>query len=287
MVAPTRTIRGATRSTRAEALKLLRPELSYDPDFGVRFAREADMVARLNHPNIVGVNDRGVEDGQLWISMPYIDGMDAEVALAQCHGPMPAARAIHIVSQIAAALDFAHRNGLWHRDVKQANILLAPGHDSEPERVWLSDFGIAKAADEGVGLTTTGKVIATFDYASPEQIAGRAFDHRVDIYALGCVLYKLLTGSVPYPGTTLASALHGHVNLPPPRPTSRTPWLAPGWDQVIARAMAKDPDTPTSGFPAAEHSPWPRRRRTAPFRIRMRCPTRSVPCVLTRFPASR
>lgn len=196
------------------------------------------MVARLNHPNIVGVNDRGVEDGQLWISMPYIDGMDAEVALAQCHGPMPAARAIHIVSQIAAALDFAHRNGLWHRDVKPANILLAPGHDSEPERVWLSDFGIAKAADEGVGLTTTGKVIATFDYASPEQIAGRAFDHRVDIYALGCVLYKLLTGSVPYPGTTLASALHGHVNLPPPRPTSRTPWLAPGWDQVIARAMA-------------------------------------------------
>jgi len=168
--------------------------------------------------------------------------MDAEAALAQCRGPMPAARAIRIVTQIGAALDFAHRNGLWHRDVEPANILLAPGQDDEPERVLLTDFGIAKAADDGQGLTKTGNVIATFDYAPPEQIeGGLAVDHRVDIYALGCVLFKLLTGSVPYPGTTMAAALHGHLNLAPPRPTMRSPWLAPGLDEVIARAMAKDP----------------------------------------------
>ncbi len=230
------------RLPRSDALKLLRPDLSYNPDFAIRFAREADIAARLDHPNIVGVNDRGVEDGQLWISMPYIAGMDAEQALAQAGGRLPADRAIRIVSQIGAALDFAHRNGLWHRDVKPANIMLTPGEDGEPERVLLADFGIAKAADEGRGLTRTGNVIGTFDYAPPEQIEGRAFDHRVDIYALGCVLYKLLTGSVPYPGTSMAAALHGHLNRPPPRPTERTPWLAPELDDVIARAMAKDPD---------------------------------------------
>jgi len=230
------------RLPRSDALKLLRPDLSYDPDFAVRFAREADIAARLDHPNIVGVNDRGVEDGQLWISMPYIAGMDAAQALAQAGGRLPAPRAVRIVGQIGAALDFAHRNGLWHRDVKPANIMLTPGEEGEPERVLLADFGIAKAADEGRGLTKTGNVIGTFDYAPPEQIEGRAFDHRVDIYALGCVLYKLLTGSVPYPGTSVAAALHGHLHRPPPRPTERTPWLAPALDDVIVRAMAKEPD---------------------------------------------
>lgn len=151
--------------------------------------------------------------------MPFIDGMDAEQALAESLGPMPPQRALRIVSQIGAALDFAHRNGLWHRDVKPANIMLAPGQDDEPERVLLTDFGIAKAADESHGLTKTGNVIATFDYAPPEQIEGRPVDHRMDIYALGCVLFKLLTGSVPYPGSTMAAALNGHLNLaPPPQP---------------------------------------------------------------------
>ena len=230
------------RLPRVEALKLLRPEWSDDPDFSERFAREADIVARLDHPNIVAVHDRGTEDGQLWISMPFIDGVDAEQALADNRGPLPIQRAIRIVAQVGAALDFAHRNGMWHRDVKPANILLAQGHDDEPERVWLTDFGIAKAADEGRGLTRTGNVIATFDYAAPEQIEGRVVDHRVDIYALGGVLHKLLTGLVPYPGSTMAASLYGHLNRPPPRPTERAPWLPPGLDEVLSRAMAKKPE---------------------------------------------
>jgi len=131
------------RLPRYDALKLLRAELCDDPAFVGRFEREADTVAQLDHPNVVAVHDRGSQDGQLWISMRYIDGTNAEKALADYHSGMPPERAVRIVSKVASALDYAHRRDLLHRDVKPANILLASGSDDddETERVFLSDFG--------------------------------------------------------------------------------------------------------------------------------------------------
>jgi len=234
---------GHPRLPRYDALKLLRPELSADPDFAARFLREADVVARLSHRNIVSVLDRGEYAGQLWLSMQFVDGVDAERVLAETPGGLPPGRVLHIVTETAAALDCAHRNNLIHRDVKPANILLAPSADGDdgPEQVFLTDFGIAKSLDGATKLTRTGSVLATFDYASPEQLESRPVDARSDVYALGCVLYRLLTGSVPFPGTSVAALMHGHLALPPPRPTAVAPWLAPAIDDVVARAMAKDP----------------------------------------------
>lgn len=231
------------RLPRMDALKLLKPEFSTDPDFSRRFLHEADVVAGLSHRNIVAVLDRGEDRGQLWLTMQYIEGIDAEQALDAAGGILPAERAAHIVTEVAAALDAAHRHHLIHRDVKPANILLSPSSDDdEPEQVFLTDFGIAKSTQSGsTRLTRTGAVLATFDYASPEQIESRSPDGRSDIYSLACVLYKLLTGSVPYPGPGVAAAIHGHLQLPPPRPTTRVPWLAPRIDGVLARAMSKDP----------------------------------------------
>ncbi|HYN71426.1 MAG TPA: protein kinase [Nakamurella sp.] len=234
------------RLPRYDALKLLRAELCDDPAFVGRFEREADTVAQLDHPNIVAVHDRGSQDGQLWISMRFIDGTNAEKALADYHSGMPPERAVRIVSRVASALDYAHRHDLLHRDVKPANILLASGaDDDETERVFLSDFGVAKAigvaAEREASLTSTGSVVATLDYASPEQIKGQPLDHRSDIYALGCVLYKLLTGSVPYPGESVAARVYGHLNNPPPAPSARVPSVPRGFDEVVATAMAKEP----------------------------------------------
>jgi serine/threonine-protein kinase len=235
------------RLPRYDAIKLLRPELCNDPAFVGRFEREADTVAQLDHPNIVSVYDRGSSDGQLWISMRFIDGTNAERALAEYAGGMPPDRAVRIISRVASALDYAHRHQLLHRDVKPANILLAAGaDDDESERVFLSDFGVAKAigaaADRLASLTSTGSVVATLDYASPEQIRGLALDHRSDIYALGCVLYKLLTGVVPFPGDSIASRVYDHLNRSVRPPSELVDGLPAGFDEVVATAMAKDPE---------------------------------------------
>lgn len=236
------------RLPRNDALKLLRPELCSDPSFVMRFEREADMVAQLDHPNIVAVHDRGSQDGQLWISMRFIDGINAEAALREYRAGMPPTRAVRIIGKVASALDYAHKHRLLHRDVKPANILLTPGpdDDEETERVFLSDFGVAKAigeaADSVSSLTSTGSVVATLDYASPEQIKGQPLDHRSDIYALGCVLHKLLTGSVPYPADSVVARVYGHLNKDIPRPSDSVPDLPPAFDEVVAKAMAKEPD---------------------------------------------
>jgi len=231
------------RLPRYDALKLLKPDLSTDPTFVKRFEREGQLAAQLDHPNIVPVHDCGVWDGQLWISMRYVDGTNAERALAQTPGGMPPERAVRIVGKIASALDYAHRHLLLHRDVKPANILLCAADDEdEPERVFLSDFGVAKPIGGGPGVTATGDVLGTLDYSAPEQIRGLQPDTRSDIYALGCVLYKLLTGTVPYPGETPAARVYGHLDGPIPRPGDRVPSLPAGLDEVVVTAMAKKPD---------------------------------------------
>ena len=230
------------RLPRLEALKVLRPEYSADADFARRFLLEADLVAGLEHRNIVPVLDRGEDEGRLWLTMRYVDGIDAEDALAAAGGLLPARRAVHIVTEVAAALDCAHRSNLVHRDVKPANVLLSRPVDDEPEQVFLTDFGIASALDAATRLTRTGMVLATFDYASPEQFESLPLDARSDVYSLGCVLHRLLTGSVPFPGRLG----RGGAARPPGPAAARGrrrghPGCRPGLDAVIARAMAKDP----------------------------------------------
>ncbi|MBE5449276.1 serine/threonine protein kinase [Mycobacteroides abscessus subsp. abscessus] len=225
---------------RKDALKVLSAEYSLDGQFRARFQQEADLAAGLDHPNIVTVYNRGESDaGQLWIAMQYVAGSDAHKELDA--GLMTAARAVRIIVEVAKALDYAHRRGLIHRDIKPANFLLAPDpHDDE--RVLLADFGIARLRDAGSHLTATGAVVATVAYAAPEALSGTDIDHRVDVYALGCALYRMLTGKTPFGGGgNAATVIAAHLSSPPPRPTVDCPELSHAFDEVIAIAMAKDP----------------------------------------------
>lgn len=223
---------------RYDALKVLSAELSRDENFRARFLREAEVAAKLDHPNIVAVYDRGqTDDGKLWIAMQYVDGTDAEAASAS---PMPPERAVHIVTEVAKGLDHAHARNIIHRDVKPANFLLSgkPGVD---ERVLLGDFGIARALDD-VGMTATGSFLATVPYSAPEVLSGNPIDGRADIYSLGCTLYRLLTGMTPFPATNgMAAVMMAHLQQAPPRVTDLAPWLPPSLDEVVAIGMAKDP----------------------------------------------
>ncbi|MFC7447931.1 serine/threonine-protein kinase PknD [Rhodococcus daqingensis] len=219
------------------ALKVLRASWTGDDYVRSRFELEADHTARLEHPNIVAVHDRGREGDLLWISMQYVAGVDAKQALE--FGPLGVERAVHIISETAKALDYAHGAGVLHRDVKPANILLAPG---DPERVLLTDLGTAKSMNETLHLTQTGMLVATLLYAAPEQIRGGDVDHRVDIYALGCTFFHLVTGQPPYPGSSAPAVMHAHLNAPIPRPSALRPELPRAFDVAIARAMAKNRD---------------------------------------------
>ena len=223
---------------RRVALKLLNEQLSSDADFRRRFTQEAILAARLSHPNIVSIHDQGQAQGQLWIAMQYVDGTDAAGALRAARGLLEPNRAVGIVEQIGAALDYAHRAGLVHRDVKPANMLLT--HDVS-ERALLTDFGIAKAADLA-GLTQTGGVVATFAYASPEQIDGQHVDGRSDQYSLACSAFELLTGSRPFVGDSAASVMFAHMHKPPPSANALAPHLPGAVNDVLARAMAKNPN---------------------------------------------
>ncbi|MFI1240411.1 serine/threonine-protein kinase [Nocardia salmonicida] len=227
---------------RTDALKVLSADLSTDAEFRARFEREANLAAGLDHPNVVAVYNRGEEDGQLWIAMQYIDGVDASDEAKKGPSVMTPARALRIVTEVGKGLDHAHRRGLLHRDVKPANFLLAKSEDpGEEERVLLTDFGVAKSAEDSQDLTATGSFMATVAYAPPEQLVATRLDHRADIYSLGCAFFKLLTGQNPYPSTVPAVVMMGHLHEPPPRVTSVRPELPPALDRVIAKAMAKEP----------------------------------------------
>jgi eukaryotic-like serine/threonine-protein kinase len=223
---------------RSDALKVLSPELSRDPDFRARFIREADVASSLDHPNIVSIYRRGEFEGQLWIAMQFVDGIDADAALRA--GTMTPARAVHIIGEVGKALDYAHQRGVVHRDIKPANFLLS-GPIGPDERVLLGDFGIARALDD-VGLTGTGSVTATVAYAAPEVLAGHPFDGRADLYSLACTLFRLLTGRAPFATANgSAAVMAAHLHAPPPKVTDAAPGLSAQLDQVVAIAMAKDP----------------------------------------------
>lgn len=225
---------------RHDALKVLWPHLASDHEFRARFEREAKLAATLDHPNIVAVQNRGEDEGCLWIALQYVPGTDAATAAEHDPAAMTAQRALRIITEIGKGLDHAHRRGMLHRDIKPANFLLAP-QDYGQERVLLADFGIAKQADGNTELTRTGTFLATIAYASPEQLSGGPVDARSDIYSLACSFYRLLTGETPYPGTQPAMVMMGHLNEPPPRITAKRPDLPATLDAVIARALAKDP----------------------------------------------
>ncbi|UGT39612.1 serine/threonine protein kinase [Nocardia yamanashiensis] len=225
---------------RMDALKVLSTEMSRNDEFRGRFQREANLVAGLDHPNIVSVHNRGEENGQLWIAMQYVEGTDASAEQKRDPAAMTPLRALRIIAEIGRGLDYAHRKGLLHRDVKPANFLLATA-DAEDERALLADFGVAKSTEDATELTQTGSFVATIAYAPPEQLSGLPLDHRADIYSLACSFFKLLTGQNPYPATQPALVMMGHLHEPPPRPTALNPQLPAALDQVIAVAMAKEP----------------------------------------------
>jgi eukaryotic-like serine/threonine-protein kinase len=222
---------------RSDALKILSSEYSQDAEFRARFVREADLAATLDHPNIVTVYNRGeTDEGQLWIAMQYVAGSDADKELIR--GRMTPNRAVHIITELAKALDYAHGRNLLHRDVKPANFLLA----SQDVRVLLADFGIARALDDSSGLTATGMVVASVAYAAPETLSGKKVDGRADIYSLGCSLYRMLTGRTPFADAGgMAGMAAAHLSQPAPRVTDHVESLPEVINAVIAKAMAKAP----------------------------------------------
>ncbi|MFD0365899.1 serine/threonine-protein kinase [Nocardia sp. GCM10030253] len=226
---------------RRDALKVLSADLSTDDEFRARFEREANLAAGLDHPNIVAVYNRGEEAGQLWIAMQYVEGTDASEEAKKGPSIMTPQRALRIVSEVGKGLDYAHRRGLLHRDVKPANFLLSAAEEGDEERILLTDFGVAKSADDGQDLTATGNFMATVAYAPPEQLVGTSLNHRADIYSLGCSFFKLLTGQNPYPSTMPAVVMMGHLHEPPPKLSAIRPGLPAALDGVIEKVMAKDP----------------------------------------------
>src|SRR5215217_447826 len=262
---------------RPVALKLLPPALAGDPDFRARFLREMRVAAAIDHPNIVPIYRAGEDRGLLYLAMRYVHASDLRRVL-ETEGRLDPVRTLSILDQVARALDAAHARGLVHRDVKPANILLAPPViDGDPEHVYLVDFGLARSDSDDRSIGGAGSFLGTPRYAAPEQAAGLPVDGRTDGYALGCVLYECLTGHPPFPGGSGEAVLLAHLESPPPRVTALRPDLPPAIDQVVARALAKVPEdrfpscralvtaarqaltqtTPTPGTPGTPGTPDP------------------------------
>lgn len=230
---------------RVVALKLVVPDLAADADFRQRFQRESRVAAAIDHPNAVPVYEAGEEAGRLYISMRYVEGTDLRTLVAR-EGKLEPHRAVRIVAQVAAALDAAHARGLVHRDVKPANVLIEERDSSE--HAYLTDFGLTRHAEGHSEITQTGAWVGTLDYASPEQIEGRGLDARADVYALGCLLYKALTGKAPFADRQDVAKIYAHMNEPPAAVSESTPDAPVALDGVLERALAKDPD---ARFPSA------------------------------------
>jgi serine/threonine-protein kinase len=220
--------------SRYVAIKVLRGELAHDQRFIARFRREALAVAKLSHPNLLHVYDAGVDHNVYYIVMDYVDGGSLKDLIRQ--GPLETGRAVSIAAQVADALNYAHQQGFVHRDVKPANVLLT--RDGRP---LLADFGIARALDASMHLTRTGASIGTPEYMAPEQAEGQPADGRTDIYALGIVLYEMLTGQVPFSTPTPMATLYKQVHDPPP-PLRQINTAVPPWlEMVVDKALAKRP----------------------------------------------
>jgi serine/threonine protein kinase len=229
------------RLHRDVAVKVLRADLARDPSFYLRFRREAQNAAALNHPAIVAVYDTGEADtptGPLpYIVMEYVEGVTLR-DIVHTDGPMEPQRAIEVIADACQALNFSHQHGIIHRDVKPANIMI-----SKTGAVKVMDFGIARAlADTGNPMTQTAAVIGTAQYLSPEQARGEKVDARSDVYSLGCVLYEMLTGEPPFVGDSPVAVAYQHVREDPVPPSQRYAGISPELDAVVLKALAKNPE---------------------------------------------
>jgi serine/threonine protein kinase len=222
------------RLERVVALKVIRPDLAADESFRRRFRREAQLAATVDHPGVVPVYEAGDTDDVLFVAMRWVAGVNLQRLLATERRLEPT-RAVGMVRQVADALHAAHEVGLVHRDVKPANVLV------EGSRIYLSDFGLARLATASSDTTVAAGITGTVDYLAPELLEGSMAGPAADVYALGCLLFELLTGSVPYPMQGLIAKLHAHAHLEPPAPSDLCPQLPRGIDRVVAQALAKDP----------------------------------------------
>lgn len=230
------------RLPRRDALKVLRSDISSDPDYIERFNREADLASKLWHPHIVGIHDRGKYRGRLWISMDFVDGTDTARLLQYHPSGMSMQDVLNVVKAVAGALDYAHGMSLLHRDVKPANILVADADHSE-QRVLLADFGVARDLGETTSgsLTATNMTVGTAAYAAPEQLMGLDVDGRADQYSLAATAYHLLAGKQLFQHSNAAVVISKHLNSEPPMISSARPELQ-SLDEPLARALAKSPD---------------------------------------------
>jgi serine/threonine protein kinase len=223
---------------RAVAVKVIAPELSQDALSRDRFKQEARLAASLDHPHVLPVYEAEEADGLLYIAMRYVRGADLRQEIAS-RGRLDLDEAASIVMQVGGALDAAHARGLVHRDVKPANVLLAEGDSGRI--AYLTDFGLTKHVAAVAGPTRTGVFVGTPDYAAPEQIEGGPVSAATDVYALGCVLYQAVTGAVPFPRDSDLAKMWAHIQDPPPRPSAAAGGIDPALDEVISRALSKEP----------------------------------------------
>lgn len=215
------------------AIKVLPPYYAADPAFVERFKLEARAMARLSHPNIVTVHDAGEENGRLYIVMEYVAGGTLKEHMAS---PMQMREITRIIHEVASALTYANSMGIIHRDVKPVNVLMDVGG-----RAVLSDFGIAKVLATSAALTHTGAGVGTPEYMSPEQCRGGTVDARADIYALGVMLYEMLTGHTPFEADNYTALAHSHIYEPVPPPSRLNPRISPAVQAVIMKSLEKDP----------------------------------------------
>ncbi len=220
------------------ALKLIAPEAAADEVFARRFAEESKIAASIEHPNVVPIYAAGEEDGIPFIAMRYVSGSDLGRRLTR-EGRLEPAAATALIAQVGSGLDAIHAAGLVHRDVKPANVLLS--ETGGADHAYITDFGVARNVTTESGLTQTGRFVGTLDYVAPEQISGGVVDARADVYALGCLLFKLLTGEVPYPRDGEAARLYAHLNDPPPAPSLHATAVPMALDDVVIRSMSKEP----------------------------------------------
>jgi YVTN family beta-propeller protein len=221
---------------RAVALKLIAADLAEDSSFRDRFVRESRLAASIDHPNVIPIYYTGEFEGDLYIAMRYVDGSDLRT-LVRALGRLEPERAVHIVAQVASALDAAHERGIVHRDVKPANVLLGAS-----DHAYLTDFGLTKRISSHSGNTRAGGWVGTLGFVAPEQIRGERVDARADIYALGCVLFHTLAGGPPYQRDSDEATLWAHLHDDPPSLRANAPDAPPELQAVIDRALAKEPD---------------------------------------------